>query len=98
LIRFWHPVLKRQYYDDCDGLVFSINVFHGDLDGLILCETETESMDALMAARLPPYARQEVTEDRSFAGGSLCRAERPEIEAAIERTKARFHETNEMER
>lgn len=82
-------LLKRRYYDEFDGLVFSIDVFQGKLDGLILCETESDSIDALRAVRFPQYARWEVTEDRFFTGGSLCRAEWPEVEAAIGRTKAR---------
>jgi CYTH domain-containing protein len=79
---------KRRYYDECGGLVLSIDVFQGELDGLILCETESESLDALRAVRLPQYARREVTEDRFFTGGSLCRANRLQIEAAVRRTEA----------
>lgn len=78
---------KRRYYEECDGLVFSIDVFHGELDGLILCETESESLDALCAACFPQYARWDVTEDRFFTGGSLCRAARSQVEAAIAHTK-----------
>jgi CYTH domain-containing protein len=78
---------KTRYYDEFLGRVFSIDVFRGKLDGLILCETESESADALGAACFPPYARWEVTENPFFAGGSLCRAERPEVEDAIRRTK-----------
>jgi CYTH domain-containing protein len=74
---------KRRYYDESPGLVFSIDVFQGELDGLILCEIESESLDALRAARFPQYARWEVTEDRFFTGGSLCRANRLQVEAAI---------------
>jgi CYTH domain-containing protein len=79
---------KRRYYDEYRGLVFSIDVFQGKLDGLILCETESESLDALQAARFPDYARWEVTEDRFFTGGSLCTAEWPQIEAAISNHRA----------
>jgi len=79
---------KTRHYDDYQGLVFSIDVFDGELAGLILCETETEGLDTLHAARFPPYARWEVTEDPFFTGGSLCRAERWQVEAAIARVKA----------
>ena len=74
---------KRRYYGEYRGLVFSIDVFQGKLDGLILCETESESLDALQAVRFPDYARREVTEDRFFTGGRLCRAEWPQVETAI---------------
>jgi len=80
---------KRRYYDEqndeCAGLVISIDVFQGELEGLILCETETESLDAWQAAQFPQYARREVTEDRFFTGGSLCRPNRLQIEPAIRR-------------
>jgi hypothetical protein len=63
-------------------------VFHGKLDGLILCETESESIEALQAVRFPDNARWEVTEDRFFTGASLCRAEWPQVEAAISNCRA----------
>jgi CYTH domain-containing protein len=73
---------KRRYYDEYCGLVFSIDEFHGKLNGLILCEIESESLDGLRAARFPPYARWEVTDDPLFTGASLCRVGWPRIEAA----------------
>jgi CYTH domain-containing protein len=65
---------KRRYYDEYCGVVFSIDVFHGKLDGLILCETESESMDALQAVRFPDYAprgshRRSVFHRRLFVPG-----------------------------
>ena len=75
-----HDLSKRRFYNECDGLVFSVDVFLGKLEGLILCETESESLDALHAARFPEYARWEVTTDPFFTGGSLCRADWPEVE------------------
>ena len=79
---------KRRCCDEYCGVVFAIDVFHGNLEGLILCEAECESFDALQAVRFPDYARWEVTEDRFFTGGSLCRAEWPQIEAAISACRA----------
>jgi len=76
-------LIKRRYYDESDGRVFSIDVFQDKMAGLILCETEAESLESLLAARFPEFARWEVTEDRLFTGGSLCRAEWPQVEAAI---------------
>ena len=52
-----YSVSKRRYYDEQDGLVFSIDVFYGELDGLILCETESASLETLCAVRFPLYAR-----------------------------------------
>ncbi len=83
-----HNISKRRHYHERDGLVFSIDVFQGELDGLILCETESDSVDSLHAIRFPEYARCEVTRDPFFNGGSLCRAEQPQLAAAIAHAKA----------
>ena len=70
---------KTRYYHNYLGRVFSIDVFEGKLDGLILCEVEAEGLEELMKAVPPAYAKQEVTEDIFFTGGSLCRATRAEL-------------------
>ncbi|PYP85306.1 MAG: hypothetical protein DMF61_17185 [Blastocatellia bacterium AA13] len=54
--------------------MFSIDVFEGEMNGLILCETEAEGLEELMSITFPEYATAEVTEDHFFIGGSLCRA------------------------
>ncbi|HEX4966347.1 MAG TPA: hypothetical protein VF173_36400 [Thermoanaerobaculia bacterium] len=70
---------KIRYYHIHRGRVFSIDVFAGELDGLILCETEAEGLDELMSIQAPAYARHEVTEDPFFTGGSLCRTTRADL-------------------
>jgi CYTH domain-containing protein len=64
---------KTRYYHNHLGRVFSIDVFEGELEGLVLCETEAESLEDLMLAEPPPFASHEVTEDSFFEGGNLCR-------------------------
>jgi CYTH domain-containing protein len=64
---------KIRYYQNYRGRVFSIDVFQGELDGLVLCETEADGLEDLMSAEPPPYAKHEVTQDRFFEGGNLCR-------------------------
>jgi CYTH domain-containing protein len=63
---------KIRYYHNYCGQVFSIDIFEDKLDGLILCETERNSLAGLMSAKFPIYAKQEVTEDNFFTGGNLC--------------------------
>lgn len=65
---------KTRYYQDYRGRVFSIDAFEGELDGLVLCETEADSLEDLMSAEPPSYATREVTDDPFFEGGNLCRA------------------------
>jgi CYTH domain-containing protein len=70
---------KTRYYHNHLGRIFSIDVFQDRLDGLILCETEADGLEDLMAARPPAYAKHEVTEDPFFEGGRLCRTTRDEL-------------------
>jgi CYTH domain-containing protein len=70
---------KTRYYHIDRGRVFSIDVFEGELDGLVLCETEAEGLEKLMSIQLPAFASHEVTEDPFFTGGNLCRTTRAEL-------------------
>ena len=70
---------KVRYYHRHLGRVFSIDVFEGTLDGLVLCETEAGSLEELMSAEPPAFVKNEVTEDVFFTGGNLCRTTRAEL-------------------
>lgn len=70
---------KERHYHHHLGRVFSIDVFEGELEGLILCETEAEGMEDLMSAQFPAFATHEVTEDSFFTGGNLCRTTRADL-------------------
>jgi len=70
---------KVRHYHRTAGRVFSIDVFEGELEGLILCETEAEALNDLMLAEPPSFVKQEVTEDLFFTGGSLCKVTRIEL-------------------
>jgi CYTH domain-containing protein len=70
---------KRRYYHNYRGRVFSVDVFEGELEGLILCETEADGLEELMLASPPDYAKHEVTEDAFFTGGNLCQTSRQEL-------------------
>ena len=70
---------KVRYYHHYLGRVFSIDIFEGELDGLILCETEAEGIEELMLVEPPVYVKQEVTEDPFFNGGNLCRTTRADL-------------------
>lgn len=70
---------KVRHYHYDRGRVFSLDVFEGELEGLVLCETEAEGLDELMAIEPPVYAQCEVTEDTFFTGGNLCRMTRADL-------------------
>jgi CYTH domain-containing protein len=49
----------------------SVDVFEGQLQGLIMAEAEFDDMVALAAFPAPEFAIREVTEDSRYTGGSL---------------------------
>ncbi len=50
---------------------FGVDVFEGELSGLILAEAEFESGSAASSLTLPPFPLCEVSEDSRFTGGRL---------------------------
>jgi CYTH domain-containing protein len=70
---------KTRHYHNYRGRVFSVDVFEGELDGLILCEVEAAGSEELMSVEPPPYVKYEVTEDAFFTGGNLCRTTNAEL-------------------
>ena len=70
---------KVRHYCNHLGRVFSIDVFSGELDGLVVCETEADSLEDLMSVEPPPYVTREITNDSFFDGGNLCRTRREDL-------------------
>jgi CYTH domain-containing protein len=60
---------------------FGIDVFAGELEGLILAEAEFNSASDAEALVLPSFVLHEVSADDRFTGGRLARASRAEVEA-----------------
>ena len=74
---------KTRFYQNYRGRVFSIDVFDGELEGLVLCETEADGLEDLMSAEPPPCASREVTTDSFFEGGNLCRTTQAELKRKL---------------
>jgi CYTH domain-containing protein len=64
---------KRRHYLVVTGALFAVDLFEGALAGLMLCEVEAESAEALQAVVLPDWAGDEVTDDLAFTGAVLAR-------------------------
>src|SRR5579885_1348595 len=58
---------------------FGIDVFEGELEGLILAEIEFDSAEAAEGFVIPSFALAEVTVDERFTGGRLAGASREDI-------------------
>jgi CYTH domain-containing protein len=67
-----NEIRKNRYYFDYDGKKFSIDMFLGDLFGLVLAEVSFESDEELTNFRKPPFALAEVTNQIAFSGGRLA--------------------------
>ena len=66
------PLRKRRYGIAWSGVNFGVDVFEGGLAGLILCEAEADTLDAVRCIEFPPWATREVTADFFFSGGNLA--------------------------
>lgn len=74
---------KRRYELVIAEIAFAIDVFEPELMGLVLCETESHSVEELANITLPPWAATEVTSDPFFNGGNLSCVERVELAEKI---------------
>jgi CYTH domain-containing protein len=77
-------IKKVRHYCGYQNRVFSIDVFQGELDGLILSEVESDNLEDLMSIERPAFAAIEVTEDPFFDGGNLSTVSRRDLTAKLE--------------
>ena len=76
-------VVKRRYRYVKDGLEYGVDVFEGELRGLILAEIECETEPECERLQTPSFALREVTDDIFFSGGFLAKLTRAEYEAGL---------------
>jgi len=67
-----NEIRKNRYYFDFEGRRFSIDMFLGDLLGLVLAETGFETDEEMRAFQAPSFALADVTNNEIFTGGRLC--------------------------
>lgn len=78
-----NEIRKNRYHFDFSGRRFSIDMFLGDLFGLVLAEVGCETDEELDNFPKPPFALADVTNDPLFTGGSLCALTFPEVRKHI---------------
>ena len=59
------------------GLQFELDVFHGELDGLLLVEVEFASVDAANQFSAPDWFGQDVTSNKGYKNKALAVKGRP---------------------
>jgi CYTH domain-containing protein len=67
-----NEIRKNRYAFEWGGRRFSVDMFLGDLFGLVLAEVGFETDEELDNFPKPPFAIAEVTNHSMFTGGSLC--------------------------
>lgn len=78
-----NEIRKNRYHFDLDGRRFSVDMFLGDLFGLVLAETSFETDEDLDTFAKPPFALADVTNEPLFTGGRLCELTFSEVRTAI---------------
>ena len=81
-----NEIRKNRYKFESEGRTFSIDMFLGDLFGLVLAETGFESDEEMDNFPVPSFALADVTNDELFTGGRLSELKFVDLQREIERT------------
>lgn len=81
-----NEIRKNRYYFEFEGRRFHVDMFLGDLFGLVLAEVGFETDEELDSFQKPTFAVAEVTNDPMFSGGQLCELTFSEVREAILRS------------
>jgi adenylate cyclase len=65
-------LVKRRWVIPQDGVELEIDVFEGDLDGLVIAEVEFPSKEASAAFVPPDWFGREVTDDSAYRNAALA--------------------------
>jgi len=78
-----NEIRKNRYRFEFEGREFGVDMFLGDLFGLVLAEVSFETDEELDSFEKPPFAIGDVTNDPVFTGGSLCELTFTEVKQHI---------------
>ncbi len=78
-------VVKNRYLYKENGYVYEIDVFQGDLQGLILIDVEFKSNKEKKKFVAPLWVLAEVTQEDFIAGGMLCGKKYTDIEGQLKK-------------
>jgi len=81
-----NEVRKNRYYFDFEGRRFSIDMFLGDLFGLVLAEVSFETDAELEGFPKPPFVIADVTNNSIFSGGRLSELTFADVREEIQRS------------
>lgn len=78
-----NEIRKNRYWFEFEGRKFSVDMFLGDLFGLVLAEVGFDSDEELDNFPRPPFAIADVTDNELFTGGKLYELTFADIREAI---------------
>jgi len=78
-----NEIRKNRYPFEFEGRKFSVDMFLGDLFGLVLAEVSFDTDEDLDQFPKPPFALVDVTNEELFTGGRLCELTFSEIRTEI---------------
>ena len=81
-----NEIRKNRYHFDYEGRKFSVDMFLGDLFGLVLAEVGFETDDEIDNYPQPRFAIADVTNNPLFTGGRLCELTFSEVREEILRS------------
>jgi len=81
-----NEIRKNRYPFEFAGRNFSVDMFLGDLFGLVLAETSFETDEELDSFPKPPFALADVTNNKIFTGGRLSELKFADIRNEIQRS------------
>ena len=78
-----NEIRKNRYKFEFDGREFAVDMFLGDLFGLVLAEVSFETDEELDSFPKPPFALVDVTNEQMFSGGRLCELTFADVKSEI---------------
>ena len=79
-----NEIRKNRYPFEFEGRKFSVDMFLGDLFGLVLAEVSFETDEYMEDFRKPAFALAEVTNNEIFSGGKLSELTFEDIRKEVE--------------
>lgn len=78
-------VEKTRYYYKEGETNFEVDVFKGDLIGLMIVDVEFSSLEEKAKFKMPSWCLAEITQEEFVAGGMICGKKYEDIEKDLER-------------
>jgi CYTH domain-containing protein len=78
-----NEIRKNRYYYEFETHRFSIDMFLGDLFGLVLAEISFDTDDEMDRFPTPPFAIADVTNNETFSGGRLSELKYEDVRQEI---------------